>query len=204
LDHFPVSFYPHLYVKELAMQRTLSLTLAVAFLLAFAGVAHADSVKTDYDHSVDFSQFHTYSWGSVKTPNPFYVDRIKQAVDSQLQAKGWQQVPSGGDTEIFATGQVTNEKQLETLYNGYGGGWGRGWGWGGWGGGGPGFGTATTTTYNQQVGNLVIDMFETGSKKLVWRGMSQRDLSSNASKNTKALDKDVQKMFKDFPPKAKS
>jgi Domain of unknown function (DUF4136) len=204
LDHFPVSFYPHLYVKELAMRRTLSLTLAVAFLFAFAGVAHADSVKTDYDHSVDFSQFHTYSWGSVKTPNPFYVDRIKQAVDSQLQAKGWQQVPSGGDTEIFATGQVTNEKQLETLYSGYGGGWGRGWGWGGWGGGGPGFGTATTTTYNQQVGNLVIDIFETGSKKLVWRGMSQRDLSSNASKNTKALDKDVQKMFKDFPPKAKS
>jgi hypothetical protein len=204
LDHFPVSFYPHLYVKELAMRRTLSLTLAVAFLFAFAGVAHADSVKTDYDHSVDFSQFHTYSWGSVKTPSPFYVDRIKQAVDSQLQAKGWQQVPSGGDTEIFATGQVTNEKQLETLYSGYGGGWGRGWGWGGWGGGGPGFGTATTTTYNQQVGNLVIDMFETGSKKLVWRGMSQRDLSNNASKNTKALDKDVQKMFKDFPPKAKS
>ncbi len=185
------------------MQRTLSLTLAAASLLTLGGVAHADSVKTDYDHRVDFGQFHTYSWGNVTTPNPFYVDRIKQAVNSQLQAKGWQEVPSGGNTEIFATAHVRDEKQLETMYNGMGG-WGRGWGWGGWGWGGPGFGTTTTTTYNQQVGHLVIDMFETGGKKLVWRGISQRDLSDSPNKNTKALDKDVQKMFKDFPPKAKS
>ncbi|MGI8772087.1 MAG: DUF4136 domain-containing protein [Acidobacteriaceae bacterium] len=187
------------------MQRTLSFTLAAASLLTLGGIAHADSVKTDYDHGVDFGQFHTYSWGEVKTPDPFYVDRIKGAVDKQLQAKGWQMVPSGGNTEVFATGGVRSEQQLETFYNGYGGGWGGGWGgWGGWGGRGPGFGTATTTTSTQQVGHLVVDVFETGSKKLVWRGISQRNLSNKASKNVQGLDKDVQKMFKDFPPKAKS
>jgi hypothetical protein len=185
------------------MRRKLSLVLAIVSLFALACPARADTVNTDYDHNVNFGQFHTYSWGTVKTGDPLWVDRIKQAVDKSLQAKGWQMVPSGGDSEIFATSKVANEQQLETFYNGYGGGWGGGWGWGGWG-RGPGFGTSTTTTTNQRVGNLVIDIFDAKSKKLMWRGTSQRNLSSKSSKNIQGLDSDVQKMFKNFPPKAKS
>jgi hypothetical protein len=186
------------------MQRKLNFVLAAVFilsLLSLASAAFADTVKTDYDHQANFEQYHTYSWGTVKA-DPLWVDRIKQAVDTQLQAKGWQLVPSGGDAEVFATSNVKNEKQLETVYNGMGGGWGRGWGWGGWGGGGPGF--ATTTQTEQQIGNVVIDIFDTKTKKLLWRGMSQRDLSSKASKNISALNNDVKKMFKDFPPKSKA
>jgi hypothetical protein len=83
------------------------------------------------------------------------------------------------------------------------GGWG-GWGWGGWGWGGgwgSGVGEATTTTTNQPVSNLVIDLFDASTKKLLWRGLATEDLSSNAQKNTKSLDGDVAKMFKGFPPK---
>jgi hypothetical protein len=35
---------------------------------------------------------------------------------------------------------------------------------------------------------------------LVWRGIATSDLSGNPDKNTKNLDKDVEKMFKKFPP----
>jgi hypothetical protein len=42
------------------------LGMAAAMLFS-AGTLHAADVKTDYDHSVNFSQFHTYSWGQVKT-----------------------------------------------------------------------------------------------------------------------------------------
>jgi hypothetical protein len=49
-----------------------------------------------YDHSVNFSQYSTYSWGKVQTSNPFFVSRIQQAVDKQLQAKGWKLMPTGG------------------------------------------------------------------------------------------------------------
>jgi hypothetical protein len=65
-----------------------------------------------------------------------------------------------------------------------------------------GFGEATTTTVNQQVSNLVVDLFDGSSKNLVWRGVATGNLSSNASKNTKSLDNDIAKMFKGFPPKA--
>jgi hypothetical protein len=174
-------------------------------MLGSSIVALAGNVRTDYDHSANFAQYHTYSWGNVKTSDPFYADRIKQAVNAQLQAKGWQLVPSGGSVTIFATDNVHNQKEVETMYNGLGGGWGGGWGWGrwGWGAGNPGgFGEATTTTSNQPVGNLVIDIFEGNTKNLLWRGLATEDLSTNANKNTKSLDADIKKMFKNFPPKS--
>jgi hypothetical protein len=45
-------------------------------------------------------------------------------------------------------------------------------------------------------------MFDGKSKDLIWRGKVSSDLSSNPDKNTKKLYKDVQKMFKNFPPRA--
>jgi hypothetical protein len=191
------------------MKRGLHLVFAGALLFGSSVVALGDNVRTDYDHQANFSQYHTYSWGKVQAADPFFVGRIQQAVNTQLQAKGWQLVPSGGSVAIFATDNLHNQKETQTMYDGLGGGWGSGWGggwgWGGWGWGGgwaePGVGVATTTTTNQSVSNLVIDLFDASTKKLLWRGLATEDLSSNAQKNTKSLDGDVAKMFKGFPPK---
>ena len=162
----------------------------------------ADTVKSDYSHDADFSRIHTYSWGSVKTANPLYIDRVKHSVDEALQAKGWQMVPSGGDTTVFANGEIRNEQQLETMYNDMGPGWGGGWGWRRWGwGAGGGFGTATTTTTTQQVGNLVIDIFTASDKKLVWRGLIQRDISDKTDKNTRTSIRTFRSCSKIFLPK---
>lgn len=182
------------------MKTKLNAVLLTAVLGVLAAAAYADNVQTDFDHGVNFSQYQTYSWGQVKTTNPFYVDRIKNAVNQRLQAAGWKLVDSGGSVMVFATDNVHNQQELETTYNGFGGGWGFGWGWGGWGWGGPGFENSTQTTVNQPVGRLVIDMFDGSSKKLLWRGMATGDLSNNSDKNSKNLDKDIAKMFRNFPP----
>lgn len=181
------------------MKSLKMIALAAALCLSAGLYTFAADIKTDYDHHADFSRIHTYSWGQVNTSNPLYVDRIKEAVDKDLQAKGWQLAPSGGDVTVFAHGSVHNQKELETYYNGLGGGWGGRWGWGGWGGGG--FGETTTEVNNRPVAMLVVDVFDGNSKNLLWRGSSTSDVSNTPDKNTKNLDKDIDKMFKDFPPK---
>src|SRR6266481_1899388 len=130
----------------------------------------------------------------MKTKNALNVDRIKSAVNAVLAAKGWTQVDSGGDVSIIAIETTQNQQTLNTFYDGFGG----GWGWRRFGGGG--FGEATTTTETYKVGSLVIDLFDTKTKSLLWRGTSSDTLSNNANKNIKNLDKGVQKMFKKFPP----
>lgn len=64
--------------------------------------------------------------------------------------------------------------------------------------GSAGFGDATTTTETYKVGTLVVDLFDTKTKKLVWRGSARGALSNSSSKNIRILDKSVEKMFKQF------
>jgi hypothetical protein len=168
--------------------------LAVTALLLFSATLSAQQVKTDYDRSADFNQYKTFSWEHVKTQNPLLVDRIKNVVNSTLGARGLNPVESGGDISVVAVEMTQNQQTLNTFYDGFGG----GWGWRRFGGGG--FSEATTTTETYKVGTLVIDLFDSKTKKLLWRGTSSDTLSNNSDKNIKNLDKGVEKMFKKFPP----
>jgi hypothetical protein len=174
------------------MQRVVFALIAMMFF--FAGNSPAQQVKTDYDRGTNFGQYKTYSWEHVKTKDALDVDRIKSAVNAALAAKGWTQVDSGGDVSILAMEITSNQQTLNTFYDGFGG----GWGWRRFGGGG--FGEATTTTDTYKVGTVVVDLFDSKTKQLIWRGSSSDTLSNNSDKNIKNLDKGVQKMFKKFPP----
>src|SRR6202022_2716611 len=94
---------------------------SVGLSLVLAGALLAQSVKTDYDHNANFSQYKTYSWEKVQTKDPLMVDRIKSAVNSALAAKGMTEVPSGGDVEVSAVEVTKNQETQNTLYDGFGG-----------------------------------------------------------------------------------
>jgi hypothetical protein len=167
---------------------------SIAMLFFLTAASFAQQVKTDYDRTTNFGQYKTYSWKKIETKDPLWVDRIKSDVDASLTAKGWKQVPSGGDVSLVATEITTNQPTLNTYYNNFGG-FGRGFR-------GGGFGDSTTTVENYKVGTLVLDMSDTQTNKLVWRGSASDALSNKSDKNIKNLDKGVQKMLKNFPPEA--
>jgi hypothetical protein len=183
-------------LKEV-MEELMKMRIVPAFVgivLLFATASFAQQVKTDYDRGVDFSQFKTYSWEKVQTQDPLWVSRIKQAVNATLGSKGWTPVISGGDVAIVAMDMTQNHQTVNTYYDGFGG----GWLWGG------GFGDATTSVDTYKVGTLVVDMFDTHTKKLIWRGSASDTLSDKSDKNIKNFDKGVQKMFDHFPPGPKN
>lgn len=165
----------------------------MSLLLLGASIALAVKVSTDYNKAIDFTHYRTYSWMQVKA-DPLWTDRIREAVDSQLTAKGWSRVPDGGDASVAAFGATREQPRIETFYNDFGG----GWYWRGF-----GDGMATTTVDYTQVGSLVVDIFDTPTKKLIWRGVATDVLSSKPDKNEKKLEKAVQEMFEHFPPKSK-
>jgi len=174
------------------MKRQLSLLVLGISLFSGAAALHAQ-VRTDYDHSANFSTYKTYSWLKVQTGDSLWNDRLQQDVEAQLAAKGWTKVESGGDAMISAFRSTQDQKTLQTFYDGFGG----GWRWRGFG----GDGLSTTTTEVTKVGNVVVDIFDAKTQKLLWRGKDSDDLSSNADKNVQKLQKDINNMFKHFPPK---
>ncbi len=161
-------------------------------LVAGAAVLLAAKVVTDYDHHANFGGYHTYSWMKVEA-DQLWADRIRSAVDSQLTAKGWTPAPLG-DASVAAFESTATQPRIETFYDNFGG----GWFWHGW-----GDGIATTEVENIPVGTLVVDIFDTPTKKLIWRGMAKDTLSEKPEKNEKKLEKAVAEMFDHFPPKPK-
>ena len=183
----------------MSTQRRILSLIGIALLCATP--AFAQQVKSDYDRSADFSQYKTYSWEQVRTQNPLWVDRIKTAVNSALAAKGWTQVESGGNVSIVAMEMNQTHQTLNTYYDSFGGGWGWGRRFGGF---GDDFGESTTTPETYRVGTLVVDLFDSSTKNLLWRGSLSDVLSDKASKNIKNLDKGVVKLFDHFPPSVKN
>lgn len=164
----------------------------IVLTISLATITFAQETRTDYDRNATFSQYKTFSFEKIQTRNQLLVDRIASAVSAALTAKGLTQVSSGGDISIVAIEMTKDQQTLNTFYDNYGG----GWRWGG------GFGEATTTTDTYRVGTLVVDLFDAKTKRLVWRGLESNALSDKSAKNIKNLDKGVEKLFKDFPPKA--
>jgi hypothetical protein len=178
------------------MKKTYALVLFG--LLFYSSLSlFALSISTDYDHSANFSQYKTYSWLKVQAGDSLWSQRIQQDVDAQLAAKGWTKVESNGGASITAFRTTQEQPTMETFYDGLGG----GWGWRGRGGmGGMGMGMSTTTTEDTKVGTIVVDIFDSQTKQLLWRGKQSSDLGNNAEKNTKNLAKDMAGLFKHFPP----
>jgi hypothetical protein len=177
--------------EDYTMKNVYSLVLS-GLLLCSSLHVFAAHIVTDYDHSANFSQYKTYSWLKVQAGDSLWADRIQQDVDAQLAAKGWTKVESNANATVSAFQSTQDQQTLQTFYDGFGGGWR-------WRGGG-GMGMSTTTTDVTKVGTLVVDIFESQTKQLLWRGTESDALTGNPGKNSEKLSKDLASMFKHFPP----
>ncbi|HEY2471118.1 MAG TPA: DUF4136 domain-containing protein [Terracidiphilus sp.] len=175
------------------VSKALLAGIAAVLLLSVSG--SAQKVETDYDHSANFAQYHTYTWGHVASSDPLFESRIRDAIDHELQEKGWRLAPEGADADVTVTAVAMekNKREYTTFYDGLG----PRWRWHGW-----GTGMATTSVEDVPVGTLIVDMYDSSSKGLVWRGVARDTLSDKPEKNSEKLEKAVDKMLAKFPPRS--
>jgi len=182
---------------------------ALVLALFACSLAYAQDVRTNYMPGTDFSKYHNYAWVDEVQGVPWVGGRpdqildaqVKQAIDSQMSAKGFTKVVEASKADLLLGYQlkIDQEKQV----NGFGdslGGWGGLGGWGPWGGNSLGsFSAATSTNY---MGMWVVGMYDPAVKKLVWIGAAQHAIepSKKQEKNVQRLNKGAQKLLKNFPP----
>lgn len=164
---------------------------ALAVLLMVCMMTMAQDVRYNFMPGTDFSKYHSYKWVTIEGgshPNQIVDQEIKQAVDSQLAAKGLTKTDSD-KAELYVGYQIAVDQEKQ--WNAYGMGGPR---WGG-------MGTATSSTISN--GTLVLDMYDPSTKQLVWTGNATKTLdpSGNQEKNQKDLNKAMQKLLKNYPPK---
>lgn len=173
---------------------TMFLGLLVAAALA-APAASAQTVKADYDKKTDFAQYKTFVFKpGTDAPTPFAQERIVNAIAEQLKLRGMTANADAADLEVFSHVKISSEKRMDVTSFGYGG----YAGWGGWGGG---FGTSSVQVTDIPVGTLMVDLVDTKTNQLVWRGIAQDTLSTNPTpeKSEKRINKAVNKLFSKYP-----
>jgi Domain of unknown function (DUF4136) len=172
-----------------------SIFFSLMAILALGGVgAWAQKVNVDWDQTANFQGYGTYAWAKgTPAKNQLMDERIVAAVDKELTAKGLQKVAEGASPSLLVTyhAAVNKQTQLDTTNMG-----GYGWGWGGG-------GSATTTVKEIPVGELIVDIGDPKTKKMLWRGTATETLSDNPQKVADKIDKSVEDMFKKFPPPPK-
>ena len=172
-----------------------------ASILMAAASAVAQDVKTDFDKAFNFASVKTYSikigtgWG-----NDLSQRRVLAEIDEAITGKGWKKSEDGpADIHVVLHGATDTKRTANTFYSGGMGGYGYGYrGFAG------GMGSSTTTVSEYKVGTLVVDMFDSKSKNLVFRGIAEDEISDKPDKNVKKLEKASAKLFKDFPPGSKA
>jgi len=119
----------------------------------------------------------------------------------ELAASGLTKVEANPD--VFVTYHTSTENKVRLESDSYGYGFG-GYGTAGWGRYGYGYGVAgpvstTTRVVEYDEGTLVVDIWDAGTKELVWRGTASRVFSENAQK----AEKEVVKIIKDMAKQSK-
>jgi hypothetical protein len=164
-------------------------------------------VMSDYDKTVDFSQYKTYSYygwakNSDKLMNELDKKRIEKAFADEFNKRGLHFVQEGGDL-VVSLYIVTEQKQQTTATTTtmggrgyYGGGYygyGPGWGWG------SGMSTTSYHTYDYTEGTLICDVFDAKEKKLIWEGIGKGTIDDNPSNRDVTIPKAITKIMAQYP-----
>ncbi len=169
---------------------------------ALTSVVLAQSVKTDYVRSVDFSKYRTYAWksghalgGSEILPLELIEKYVRPVVTRELNAKGMKETAE--DPDVFVTFFVGLDEKTQaaplnkfdhfgrvgyTAADNFGSSWNE------------------DMVYHYRKGILLIDIVDAATNSLVWRAHC-RDSASRPGDAQSKIDSAARKAFKSFPPK---
>ncbi|MFC6996261.1 DUF4136 domain-containing protein [Rufibacter roseus] len=181
----------------------------VVLVMGFTGCAPTFNVSTDYDKATNFQQYQTWSWyqdqpvaksDSTRRYSTFLDKRIKTAVENEMARRGFTKADSRKEADMLLAYDVSIESMQEvrpdymTIPS---------IGFGYW----YGYRYAyrynrlynNTTVREYQEGTIILDIVDTKSNELVWRGTGQTTGGEKALTQEKVQEIVTQILAK-YPP----
>lgn len=180
----------------------------VAAALLIAGCASKPTIETDYDHSVDFSQYKSYAFFNpmgIESPSysSIYGSIFREAISKEMESRGYVK-SDNPDLLINVSGRLQEKTKVTTTSDPYmsGGYYGyRRGAYGAWG----GYGSGSQTHVSQYTeGTVNIDMVDRMQKRMVWEGVAVgRVNEKRTNEETRTnIHNGIQEMFAAYPFRA--
>jgi len=174
--------------------------------------ANAQSVTYNYADRVNFGEFKTYQWVNIEgafATDPALDTEIRAAIDAQLSVRGFSK--SADRTQLLIAYQVSQAREIDItmLENEWQ--YGPGWSYAPWYGYSRGLivdDPSTRSTENGmriQFGHLVLDVYDSHYRDLVWRGRVTKAISfgRDSEKRQRQLNKAAAKLIQVLPREPK-
>jgi hypothetical protein len=155
-------------------------------------------VFSDYDHSIDFSNYETFAYFKPEIDKVDISDldkrRILKSLDNEMNLKGL----SKSETPDLLIGFTTKAKEQIYVNNGNNFGWGWGWGWGfnPWLWGTGGYNSVSTRTE----GTLYVNIIDASTKQLVWQGKGRVGINEFMKNRDERIALFVREIVENYPP----
>ena len=167
----------------------------ILFFIGFTVSCTIYGVKYDYDQQANFAELKTFDWMQIPENadiNNLILQRVKNAVNSELKAKGL--MMSSNDPDFLIAKHLGKKDKVHVADWGYGyGSYGRYGGY--WGGSG-------ISAYQYEEGFLILDFVDAKSKELIWRGSAKAVVENvnTPEKSEKIINAAVKEILKKYPP----
>lgn len=170
----------------------------LSILIVVTSACSTLKVTYDYDKQAEFARYKTYGYSedSQKLPvGDLNRDRILQAVDTELAAKGFSK---SDNPDVWIDMHIKAEQKVDataTTTPTYGGPWRYGYG--------GGFSTTQINYHEYVEGTLFVNIVDAASEKIVWQGRATKTLdeNANAEKREQNINYTVKQIFTKYPPK---
>jgi hypothetical protein len=157
------------------------------WIVGAATSALAQTVTYDYDHAATFSNYKTYAWTRCTEITDADHERIVQAIDNTLAAKGLARVDPTAVPDVLVAYHASVEIDEAD--------------WGPLGSGGNIWGSMRF--HRSLLARLAIDISDPRTGATVWHSFFSNDIDSTTPPDSrgKKIAKAAEKMFKNYPPK---
>ena len=183
-------------MKNIPSLKTTAIMVVLALAIQSCGSVR---VVSDYDTSVDFSQYKSFAFyktGIDKAKiNDIDKRRIMKSIESNLLAKGFNISEQPDLLVSIYTKYVENIDVDEDYRFGYGWGTWSPWYWGVWG---------AYTVSRSTKGVLYIDLIDANKKEFVWQGVGTGYLTTDVKEKEELIQKFVSEIIESYPPSPKT
>lgn len=170
---------------------------SIVAVVAVAACSVAIRAGADFESGANLAPYRTFAWGEPDNlptgdprldNNPFFVDRLHEAITSEMSQRGFQLTEGSPDLLIHHHASVRSRIQVYDVDQraGYDAGEY-----------GPG-----SDVYEYEEGTFLVDIADASAKRILWRGWAQADIEAalaDPDRMRDLVDKSVRMMFEEFP-----
>lgn len=154
------------------------------------------SVSSHVQRGLNFSQYRTFDWGPADAlptgdprldQNPFFKDHLEGAVEKQLAMKGFERAAGTADLLVHYHASINRRIDVNRIDQTYGYCYDA---------------DCRARVVDYEAGTLVLDMVDTRTNRVVWRGWAQDSVESvlnNEDRMARKIDEAVKRMMAQFP-----